>query len=169
MNRKIIYILIGPKGSGKTFVGQLVEAQLGIPFLRVEDIALKVKKDRAVDDTGYVREVFRAIEQAVREKVEADGRLVFESIGLTDDFDQMLRNLRRDCTVKLVGLKASPALCLERVRRRDASVHIDVSDQQVEQINVAVLRKHFTFDGQIDNDQALPGEIIRQFKAMRHD
>lgn len=37
---KRIYILIGPKGSGKTYIGTPLQDQLHIPFLRVEDIAL---------------------------------------------------------------------------------------------------------------------------------
>jgi len=35
MKRKEIILLIGQKGSGKTFIGTLVDKELGITFIRV--------------------------------------------------------------------------------------------------------------------------------------
>ncbi|EOZ98800.1 hypothetical protein A33Q_1454 [Indibacter alkaliphilus LW1] len=37
MKSKIIYLLIGQKGSGKSFIGTLMEKEFGIKFIRVED------------------------------------------------------------------------------------------------------------------------------------
>jgi shikimate kinase len=50
MKNKIVYLLIGPKGSGKSFIGTLMDERLGIRFIRVENISKKVKKDRQIDD-----------------------------------------------------------------------------------------------------------------------
>lgn len=35
-NKKIIYLLIGPKGSGKTFIGSLMDKHFDIRFIRVD-------------------------------------------------------------------------------------------------------------------------------------
>ena len=40
---KTLYMLIGPKGSGKTYIGQLIGNQTNISFLRVENIWLSLK------------------------------------------------------------------------------------------------------------------------------
>ncbi|KFF58325.1 hypothetical protein JF66_19375, partial [Cryobacterium sp. MLB-32] len=37
---KTIYVLIGPKGSGKTHIGNLLERAFGIAFLSVEKLGL---------------------------------------------------------------------------------------------------------------------------------
>ena len=38
-----IYLLIGAKGSGKSFIGNLMEREFNIKFLRVEDWVKNVK------------------------------------------------------------------------------------------------------------------------------
>lgn len=39
--RPMIFVLVGPKGSGKSHIGDLISRKLGIPFLRVEPIFLE--------------------------------------------------------------------------------------------------------------------------------
>jgi len=163
---KRIYILIGPKGSGKTYIGTLLQDQLHIPFLRVEDIALRVKKDRNYTDAGYIQEVFQGIETAVRETLVTENALVFESTGLTEAFDQMLLRLQRDFQVTLIRIKTASDACLSRVRSRDQSIHINVSDDHVRAINAQVMDKVFAFDGEIDNTEASAEDILHTFKKI---
>ncbi len=163
MKKKTIFILIDPKGSGKTFIGQLVQERFGIPFLRVEDIALEVRKERAIDNDDYIQEVFGVIEEAVRGRLQVSDGLIFESTGLTDAFDRMLVNLKREFSVALVQVSADPERCLKRVKARDAFIHVDVSDMQVNLINAAVSKKKFTFDGKVENNEAKTAGLIAQF------
>lgn len=37
---KTVYVLIGPKGSGKTYIGSLLEIEIGLKFLSVEKLGL---------------------------------------------------------------------------------------------------------------------------------
>lgn len=161
---KTLHILIGPKGAGKTFIGSLLQQELGIPFLRVEDIALSVKRERSHQDESYVREVFEAIERAVRERLRTTHELVIESTGLTPAFDAMLARLEQDLSVNLVRVRAGAELCLSRVKRRDQSLHVDVSDAHVQQINQMVAAKAWPFKGEIDNSSADEAQLIRAFE-----
>ena len=88
MHQKLIYLLIGPKGSGKSFIGTLMDHTFGIHFIRVEDWAKAVKKDRQVDNPFYLAEVFQAIEHGVREVLKQYDQVVFESTGLSAYFDR---------------------------------------------------------------------------------
>jgi len=65
---------------------------------------------------------------------------------LTDNFDQILENLRGDFSVITIGEKANDKLCLDRVKSRDQTFHIDVSDEQVNQINQQVREKNSATD-----------------------
>ena len=58
---KTIYLLIGPKGSGKTYIGSLFN-EMGVEFVRVEDWAKELKGSRDVTDKSYIDEIFRLIE-----------------------------------------------------------------------------------------------------------
>ena len=53
---KTLYMLIGPKGSGKTYIGTLVENETDISFLRVENIWLKLSPE----EDGWIK-----VEQAI--------------------------------------------------------------------------------------------------------
>jgi len=161
---KTLHILIGPKGSGKTFIGSLLQRELGIPFLRVEDIALCVKRERSHQDESYVREVFAAIESAVRERLRTTDELMIESTGLTEAFDLMLARLEQDFRVNLVRVRAGAETCLDRVKQRDQSLHVDVSDAHVRQINQMVAAKAWPFAGEIDNSAADEAQLITAFE-----
>lgn len=93
---KRIYLLIGQKGSGKSFIGTLMEKEFRIKFIRVEDWAKKIKKDRNVDSEAYLKQVFEENENEIRDSLTDMDKIVFESTGLTEHFDIMLESLRRD-------------------------------------------------------------------------
>ena len=163
---KKIYILIGPKGSGKTYIGYLMDSAFQIQFLRVEDIALKIKKARSFDDPVYLQDVFKAIELQVRESLHSNERLVFESTGLTHQFDIMLENLKKDFNVYLIKILADPETCLIRIKQRDTSIHVNVSDDHINLINDKVAQKKFLFNAEIDNNKASKEELYKQLQRI---
>ncbi len=166
MKNKIVYLLIGPKGSGKSFIGTLMDERLGIRFIRVENISKKVKKDRQIDDQSYIQEAFQAIEKGVREALKYTDKIVFESTGVTDSFDRMLENLKKDFAVITIGIRANEMLCLHRVKSRDQSIHVNVSDEQVNQINSQVLRKNIKTDFAITNENKSPEQLMGEIKMI---
>jgi len=164
---KKIYILLGPKGSGKSFIGSLLEQERKIKFLRVEDIALQMRKGRKYDHPDYLIEVFKAIETHVRYNLESTDELIFESTGLTDQFDAMLIRLQQDFKVILIEVRANLSLCLERIKMRNQSIHIAVSDEHIHTINSAVLAKKFPLQGILDNDNAHEDMLLKTFDQIR--
>ena len=163
---KTLYILIGLKGSGKTFIGKMVEDNLSIPFLRVENIFKNIKRDRHYSDENYIREGFTLLEREIRNQFEETDRLTIESTGLTDEFKQMLESLRKDFSVKLIKIDTEPALCLQRVKERDNKEHINVSDSDVEKINELAIKVKFNYDLVIDNNSKSGEEIIKGLKLI---
>jgi shikimate kinase len=166
MSRKKIYLLIGQKGSGKSFIGANMEKRFGITFIRVEDWAKQIKKDRAVENETYLKQVFEMIEKGVRESLKQIDKVVFESTGLTDYFDQMLENLKKDFHVITIGIYADGKTCLDRVKNRDQSIHINISDDQVTVINDKVRQKHFQTDHKINNEAMTEEELVGQIEKI---
>jgi hypothetical protein len=64
----------------------------------------------------------------------------------------MLASLRLYFPVSLIGISTNLDTCIQRVKTRDASIHVDVSDSFILTINTAVVAKKFILDGQIDNE-----------------
>ena len=162
----VIYILIGRKGSGKSFIGEIMEEEYGIKFIRVEDWAKQIKKDRQIDNEIYLKEVFESIEIGIRESTNQNERIVFESTGLTEYFDKMWKNLKKDFQVTTIKIEADKDLCLERVKRRDQRIHINVSDNQVRQINDQVEKKVLETNYRIENSNKSKEEIIKELEEI---
>lgn len=162
---KTIYLLIGQKGSGKTYIGSLFN-EMGVEFVRVEDWAKELKGSRDVTDKSYIDEIFRLIEGRLTEKMEQTESLVFESTGLTDSFDRMLHNLQQKFRVVLIKVEADDSLCLDRVKTRDQSIHVNVSDEQVNMINSLVRQKEFDFDYAINNSNVLKEELLDKVEII---
>ena len=155
---KQLIILVGPKGSGKTYIGTLVHEKLGIPFLRVEDIWLSVKSERFSEE--YYTDGFRRVEEEIDRQLNNTGLLLIESTGASEYFAPFLSAVRQKYSLKLIRIDASPDTCRRRIKTRDTSVHIPVSDNRIEQINKEASEVHLDFDAVIENENTPDEEIL---------
>ena len=163
---KTINILIGLKGSGKTYIGQLLQESYNIPFLRVEDICLKIKANRDVFDKEYISETFNLIEKEIRHQLQSVNELTIESTGAASEFDLMLKNLEKDFIVRPIKINTNPLICLQRVKSRDLKAHIPVSDEKVNEINKLAAQKSYNYDLVIANDDTSDEDILRGWNEM---
>jgi shikimate kinase len=166
MNKKTVYLLIGQKGSGKSFTGALMDRKFGIKFIRVENWVKQIKKGREIDNPSYLNDAFCVIENGIRDALKQNDKIVFESTGLTSNFDQMLINLRKDFLVFTIQIEAEKDTCLTRVKTRDQSIHINVSDEQVNNINEQVQLKKFDTDYFIDNEKKSEDELKQEIEKI---
>ena len=165
----ILYILVGPKGSGKTYIGDLIERELGIPFMRVEPIFKRLRRDREITDAEYIREGFSVVEGKLRTLFEESQEIIIETTGTADEFWRMTERLSDLCSVVRIRLDVPLDLCLERVRTRDASLHIPVSDEQVEWINRLALEVDYASDLVLANVGMEDREIVEMFCSVREE
>jgi shikimate kinase len=163
---KNINILIGSKGSGKTHIGELLERKNKIPFLRVENICLKIKRNRSVTDKEYIIEVFQSIEKEIRLQLNDKDQLTIETTASALEFDTMLSNLKKDFMVKLVKIDTDALLCLQRVKCRESKNHIPVSDEIVQEINQISAQKQYNFDLIISNNNKTDNEILEAWNSI---
>ena len=162
----MIFLLIGPKGSGKSFIGTLFNKYYNIKFLRVENWLLEMKKERSINNQEYIRESFQIIEEGVRKSLNKSDKLVFESTGLSSSFDSMLKSLRHDYKVVTIRINTDLDICLQRIRSRDQSIHINISDEQVGEINTAITSKNLKTEFTINNNNKTVIEIKRDINKI---
>ena len=144
---KILYILIGPKGSGKTTIGILVHRQTDIIFLRVEPIWLGLEPG----EDGWDK-----VEGAIDEMFLPHDRLMIESLGAGEGFRRFHASLARKYTVKLIHIVADLDTCRDRVRGRDNKDHIAVSDDRLEAYNRIAAAVDLDWSLKIDNNGPIP-------------
>ncbi|MCM2313654.1 MAG: AAA family ATPase [Thermoanaerobaculia bacterium] len=158
--------LVGPKGSGKSTIGRLLEAELGIHFFRVEPLFLEVRERMGASHPDYERTGFELTVQRLVDALAAHDAVSFESTGASSWFEWQLAHLREVARVELVRVVVGPEQCLERIRGRDASLHIPVSDDRIAEINAIAARVVLPWSAEIDNrgdlDSARIVEVVRQ-------
>jgi shikimate kinase len=76
MNKTVV-MLIGPKGSGKTHIGTVLEKRKGIKFLRVEPIWLRLSEG----EDGWF-----AVERQIANCFSYSNLVVIESLGGSEGF-----------------------------------------------------------------------------------
>lgn len=157
---KTIILLIGPKGSGKTHIGTLCESLAGVRFLRVEPIWLAHKG-------APYSVVVAAIASRVKQMSETAEVIVLESLGLGEPFTLLLAAMRDAFVVKFVKVKAPLEVCATRVRTRDQSLHIPVSDENLQAYNSMAARVELDWDLTLANHPPLfPEAILAGIKLL---
>ena len=163
MEMKTVYVLIGLKGSGKTYTGKLLSERLAIPFLRVEDIFLKLKTTNPPDDLNYITRGYENVENEIRSLLTGFEELTIESTGIALQFREMIAHLKKDYDVKLIKIDTDPELCYERVKWRNQSGHILVSDEMLTEINKLSENVCYDYDLILKNNSASDDELIFKF------
>ncbi len=159
---KRLLVLVGPKGAGKSTIGHLLAAEPGVRFLRVEPLFLEVRARLGASHPDFERLGFAAVLEGIRDAFARHDTVCIESTGASTLFASFLASLRALATVFLVRVVATPEQCVERIRGRDRSLHIPVSDDEVDRINAAALRVSLPWDAEIDNRGALDGGSVRR-------
>jgi hypothetical protein len=147
-------MLVGPKGAGKTTIGESLARKLGITFLRVEPIYLacmQANPDLSPSDLEPIG--FGAILDAVEEHANNSPVICLETTGAAGYFPEFLGRLQASYHLRLVRIVASAEECLARVRKRDQANHIPVSDERVLEINRVAATVSLPWDMEVDNSE----------------
>ena len=139
-----IFALIGPKGAGKSTLGRQLEHQLGIEFLDVEAIF------RSLDDPTAVAEGYARVADAAGERIDHGLSVSLELTGAAPQTHDLLDTLATQAPVRLVALEAPLAICLERVRNRDASTHLPIAEGIVEKVHALSTALDLPWDLELD-------------------
>ena len=91
MNKTLI-ILVGPKGSGKTYIGTLLEKRLRIPFFRVEKVWLQLKEEKLY--LSHLKKGYQNVNKEIDIQFTKSKKLIIESTG-TYDFELFLNDLQK--------------------------------------------------------------------------
>lgn len=149
-----LLLLVGLKGSGKTFTGSVLENYLGVKFLRIEPIFLEILRlEPGLEGIPLEQRGFQIVLEKLDQLAQSHSTLCIESTGTAYTFPELLAALRQSFRVFIIHLKAPLDTCIERVMTRDLSDHIPVSDHRLKEINERALLVDLPWDLEIDNSK----------------
>lgn len=156
---KTLFMLIGPKGSGKSHIGTLVGRNTGIYFLRVEPIWLSL---------GPGEDGWATVEATIDALFQQHDQLMIESLGVGEGFASFHASLAQKYAIKKIRIYADPDTCLNRVKTRNNAEHIPVSDDRVIEYNLLAAAVRYDWDLEINNnDFATDDEILQAIRAIQ--
>lgn len=164
---RTVIVLVGPKGAGKSTIGHLLETESGIPFVRVETLFLGVRAELGASHPELERRGFEAIVAHLRDALARHDTICFETTGASTHTGWVLSELARVARVLPVQVLANHDQCIDRIHHRDASVHIPVSDDQVDRINAVAELVELPWAARIDNRGAFDaGSVTATIRAL---
>ena len=131
-----ILVLVGPKGSGKTFLGRVIENEMShATFLEVEAIAMRfLRHIGGSADSFNDPSVRTSFHNRVRDEIRdiasdspADSIVIMETTGAAPETKAFLEELKQIGDLRLVRVRASASTCTARIQQRDASKQVKVS------------------------------------------
>jgi shikimate kinase len=150
-DQKILYMLIGPKGAGKTHIGTLVNQQTEIAFLRVEPIWLGLQPGE---------DAWKKVEAAIDTLFQTHSKVMIESLGIGEGFRGFHAALAEKYTIKMIHVFAKLDTCLNRVKNRNKVDQIAVSDDKVTEYNKIAATVRYDWNLEIDNNGPAPDADI---------
>lgn len=150
---KTLYLLIGPKGSGKTYIGDYINSNTEIHFLSVEPIWLALPQN----ENGW-QQVSEAIAQCF---IKSD-KVMIENLGAGDGFNHFLIKMKELYSIKLIKVDTDLDLCFRRVKERNNKNHIPVSDDKVKEYNNIASKVVLPWDLVINNNGQQTIEKIKE-------
>lgn len=163
---RTVYILLGPKGSGKTYVGNLIEKKLGIKFISTEKIFLNLQKNRDVFDLSYMKDGYEAVEREIDKTLTTNVATAIESTGAFPFFGKFLKSLRNKYSVKIINLTSPYKVCMQRIQQRRKKNHIPMSAERIKKVYKASSALNYDFVLQIDTSKKTDKEITNSIKKV---
>ena len=163
-DQKTLYMLIGPKGVGKTHIGMLANRHTDIAFLRVEPVWLGLQPG----EDGW-----KKVEAAIDTMFQTYSKVMVESLGVGEGFRGLYAALAEKYLIKMIRVYADLDTCLDRVKNRSKIDHIAVSDDKVIEYNKVAAAVTYDWDLEINNNRPAPDAdiliAIQSIGAVRHD
>jgi hypothetical protein len=95
---------------------------------------------------------------------------MIESLGIGEEFRAFCDSLEKKYSLRLIRVSASVEACLDRVKNRDNTEHIPVSDERIEELNQLASIVHMDWALEIDNDRFVSdSDILAALQSVSNE
>lgn len=157
-------LLIGPKGSGKSHIGRLLDDRLGVHFFHVEPLWLRYHAEcSAAGREPSVAEGITRIHPLLAGALGKHAHVAVETTGASPEILDALLSLRPRSETLIARVTAPQELCLQRIANRDQTHQIPLETEIV--LKVHALSESLCLDSDMVLNTALltDQEIVELF------
>ena len=163
----MLVLLVGPKGSGKSHVGRVLERNLGLHFLHVEPLWMSYyAKCKEAAREPSIPEGISFVHPHVIEALRINKNVCAETTGASPEILNDLLSLTQSSNTLVVRVAAPLQLCLERIGSRDQTNQIPMDTETIRKVHAlsdaAEIQPSFVLDNTLPLSDV---EIIAMFKS----
>lgn len=132
----MLLLLVGPKGSGKSHIGRILETYRGIHFFRVEPHWKRYYAEcEASGRQPVIAEGIARIHPHLAGALRGYEHVCAETTGASEEILEYLLSLRRVPDILVARTTAPLDLCLQRIASRDQTCQIPMDSESVRKLH----------------------------------
>jgi shikimate kinase len=168
---KTVIALVGPKGSGKTRIGELLRDSLGFSFVYADKVWLSLQKERGEYESASAREEgFLRMRKAVSESLGASKVACIESTGVGERKQNFIMGLSDLGQLIIVRVVSSEDACLRNIRGRDKGSHVLTDVKKIVDVNRQAMKVDLPWNVTLHNDPFIPQDrLLEIFRVLLSD
>ena len=152
------------KAVANPIFGRLLAKELGIKFLPIEEIFVKLQ-GKGVSPPDVQEKGYTIVEERVAEILANGNSVSFEITVLTPASRNLLSQLGLQAKVEMIQIYAPLELCLERIKSRDKASHIEIPEEKIMEINKLSVAQQIDAKLQIDSSKMSDEEILERVRT----
>lgn len=157
----MLILLVGPKGSGKSYIGRLLESALGVYFLHVERLWMTYHAEcEAAGKPVDIREGLQRVRPDLRRALSVHEHTAVETTGASAEILEDLLALGSEFGLLTILVQARLRDCLARIAARDQRRQIPVDVEMIEHIHEISTNLEMSFDIVLKNTELTDEKIL---------
>lgn len=128
-------ILVGPKGSGKSYIGRILQRHLGVYFFHVEPLWMAYHAQcRASGSEPSIPEGILTVHPKIKEALSIHEHVCVETTGASPEILNGLLSLSSSEMTLTVRITAPLNVCLQRIATRDQTNQIPLDIDTIKKV-----------------------------------
>ena len=162
----MLILLIGPKGSGKSYIGRTLEARFGVHFFHVEPLWLEYYAEcKASNREPVIAEGIAKVHPVLIRALDENVHVCVETTGASPEILTALLSLRPREEIIVARVSAPLEVCLRRVSSRDQTYQIPMEMEAVRKLHGLSESLQLRSDITLNNVALTESEIAELFES----
>jgi len=157
-------LLVGPKGSGKSHIGRILDRRLGVSFFHVEPLWMSYHAECAQSGRRPdIPEGIARIHPLIADALRAHDHVCVETTGASPEILDDLLSLAGPPDRLVARVSAPMDLCLERIAARDEACQIPMDVESIRTVDELSRAARVPADLTLESERLTEAEIVSRF------
>lgn len=163
----MLIILVGPKGSGKSHIGRILERRLGVRFVHVEPLWMEYYAEcRSGGREPVIAEGIASVHPVIARALSEGGNVCVETTGASSEILNDLLALAPTSERLVIRVAVPLQLCLERIAARDQTEQIPMDAASIRTVYDLSIAAAIKTDLLLDNRSLSEEEIVESVENL---